>query len=81
MPIERATHGAVTRPDLRPDDYLIHWPELAEAHHQPAPDELTDELVVEAIQANLIKDRRVSVRRADDRKRLGLDVGSAGKGG
>lgn len=29
MPIERATEGAVTRRDLRPDDYHIHWPELA----------------------------------------------------
>lgn len=31
MPIERATGGAVTRRDLMPDTYLIHWPELAEA--------------------------------------------------
>lgn len=29
VPIERATHGAVTRKDLRPDDYLDVWPELA----------------------------------------------------
>lgn len=29
MPIERATGGAVTRRDLMPDTYLIHWPELA----------------------------------------------------
>lgn len=29
MPIERATEGAVTRRDLRPDDFCIHWPELA----------------------------------------------------
>lgn len=29
MPIERATQGAVTRADLRPHDYLQHWPELA----------------------------------------------------
>lgn len=27
--IERATGGAVTRKDLRPDDWQDHWPELA----------------------------------------------------
>lgn len=35
MPIERATDGVVTRRDLRPDDYLIHWPELAQQQAQP----------------------------------------------
>lgn len=29
-PIERATGGAVTRKDLRPDDWQEIWPELAE---------------------------------------------------
>ncbi len=29
--IERATGGAVTRKDLRPDDWQDHWPELAPA--------------------------------------------------
>lgn len=29
MDIERATAGAVTRKDLRPDDWFDHWPELA----------------------------------------------------
>ncbi|MDN7803135.1 transcriptional regulator [Burkholderia gladioli] len=29
--IERATSGAVTRRDLRPDDWRDIWPELAEA--------------------------------------------------
>ena len=28
--IERATEGAVTRRDLRPDDWQAIWPELAE---------------------------------------------------
>jgi DNA-binding transcriptional regulator YdaS (Cro superfamily) len=28
--IERVTHGAVTRRDLRPDDWQRIWPELAE---------------------------------------------------
>ena len=28
--IERATNGAVTRQDLRPDDWRDIWPELAE---------------------------------------------------
>lgn len=31
MPIERATGGLVTRRDLRPGDWLEHWPELATA--------------------------------------------------
>lgn len=30
MDIERATKGVVTRKDLRPDDWFIQWPELAE---------------------------------------------------
>lgn len=29
--IEKATNGAVTRRDLRPDDWQDHWPELASA--------------------------------------------------
>lgn len=40
MPIEVATSGEVTRRDLKPDEYLRHWPELADAHlhpHAPAP--------------------------------------------
>lgn len=28
--IEQATNGAVTRRDLRPDDWHLIWPELAE---------------------------------------------------
>ncbi len=36
MPIERATNGAVTRRDLMPDTYLIHWPELAETQQTQA---------------------------------------------
>jgi DNA-binding transcriptional regulator YdaS (Cro superfamily) len=28
--IEQATNGAVTRKDLRPDDWMNIWPELAE---------------------------------------------------
>jgi len=37
MPIERATAGAVTRSNLRPDDYLTHWPELGKAQVQTTP--------------------------------------------
>lgn len=33
--IERATDGAVTRRDLRPDDWHLIWPELAEAATAP----------------------------------------------
>ena len=36
MPIERATEGAVTRRDLRPNDYQIHWPELTEVQASQA---------------------------------------------
>jgi len=36
MPIERATAGAVTRRNLRPDDYLTHWPELGQVNVLPA---------------------------------------------
>lgn len=38
--IERATDGAVTRKDLRPDDWQKIWPELDPAHRRatdPAP--------------------------------------------
>lgn len=34
--IERATNGAVTRRDLRPDDWHRIWPELVTRKH-PAP--------------------------------------------
>ena len=27
-PIEQATGGNVTRKELRPDDWFVHWPEL-----------------------------------------------------
>ncbi len=33
--IERATNGAVTRRDLRPDDWHRIWPELAEKEPDP----------------------------------------------
>lgn len=32
VPIERATDGAVTRQDLRPDDWQDIWPELAQSN-------------------------------------------------
>ena len=35
--IERATEGAVTRMDLRPDDWHRIWPELAAAHPDRVP--------------------------------------------
>ena len=34
--IERATGGAVTRRDLRPDDWHLIWPELAEQSQEAA---------------------------------------------
>lgn len=33
--IERATHGAVTRRDLRPEDWHLIWPELADPSPNP----------------------------------------------
>ena len=35
--IEAATAGAVTRRDLRPDDWHLHWPELIGAAGAPDP--------------------------------------------
>ncbi len=37
MPIERATNGAVTRRDLRPDDWHEIWPELATTNPSTEP--------------------------------------------
>lgn len=37
--IERATGGAVTRKDLRPDDWARIWPELADADHSAPVEE------------------------------------------
>ena len=36
LAIERATEGAVTRRDLRPDDWHLIWPELVTTD-RPAP--------------------------------------------
>lgn len=36
VPIERATDGAVTRRDLRPDDWQEIWPEIATPTTAPA---------------------------------------------
>ena len=35
VPIERATNGAVTRKDLRPDDWQSIWPEAMSPDWQP----------------------------------------------
>lgn len=35
LPIERATAGAVTRKDLRPEDWAEIWPEAAQADWRP----------------------------------------------
>jgi DNA-binding transcriptional regulator YdaS (Cro superfamily) len=39
--IEQATEGAVTRRDLRPDDWFLIWPELAERPILGHPTEVT----------------------------------------
>jgi Putative antitoxin of bacterial toxin-antitoxin system, YdaS/YdaT len=63
MPIERATDGAVTRRDLRPDDYLIHWPELAEPQPPPAP-AATDLIAI--VQAAITQTKDAVVQAAGD---------------
>ena len=40
--IEVFTEGAVTRKDIRPDDWARIWPELAESQEKPSP-ELTSQ--------------------------------------
>lgn len=73
-PIETAFDGAVTRKDLRPEDWERHWPELAHATVQiptdiPSTGPDLDRAMAEAAKAGLIE-RRCLVRRADDRARL-----------
>ena len=41
--LERATDGAVTRRDLRPTDWWVHWPELVDDEH-PAALPITTEI-------------------------------------
>ena len=43
VPIERATGGAVTRKDLRPDDWQSIWPEAAADDWMPATPQPTAE--------------------------------------
>lgn len=50
--IERATEGAVTRQDLRPDDWRDIWPELAEAKAEQAQDAIS--AVTEEAQAVIL---------------------------
>lgn len=77
MPIERATEGAVTRRDLRPEDYLIHWPELAKAHTPPAPPAMENVAEAQATVSHevdgamvLIPERRKAIRRSGFGRRL-----------
>jgi Putative antitoxin of bacterial toxin-antitoxin system, YdaS/YdaT len=63
MPIERATDGAVTRRDLRPEDYLIHWPELAETQAAQAP-AATDLIAI--VQAAITQTKDAVVQAAGD---------------
>jgi len=76
VPIERATHGAVTRRDLRPDDWANIWPELEAQSEQPWDG------ITERRKLNAPIDRRVSpesVARADFLRRQ-IDIGAAGQG-
>lgn len=73
-PIEMAFSGAITRQELRPEDWGKHWPELAHAA-EPIPTDIPstgpdlDRAMSEAAKAGLIE-RRIFVRRADDCARL-----------
>lgn len=48
VPIERATDGAVTRRDLRPDDWADIWPELAQTPATP-PNTATQPVAIRAV--------------------------------
>lgn len=39
LPIERATGGAVTRADLRPNDFWLIWPDLPAPVHAAQPEQ------------------------------------------
>lgn len=75
--IEQLTQGAVTRRDLRPDDYLEFWPELAPgvvsiapASTQPTAIEAPQAAKPDALRAGIV--RRHTTRRAKD---LPIDAG------
>lgn len=72
--VEVFSDGQVTRKEMRPDDWQTIWPELAHAAAPiptdiPSVDPELDCAMAEAAQAGLIE-RRIFVRRADDRERL-----------
>lgn len=68
--IELHTQKAVTRQDLRPDDWQAIWPELIKVDTAPVTSDLPIDRteLVEAIEAGLITDERKQVRRAVDKK-------------
>jgi DNA-binding transcriptional regulator YdaS (Cro superfamily) len=68
--IEQATKGEVTRKDLRPDDWLKIWPELAQATATTAQ-AATESVAVEAHDDTLRTD---AVRRHTPRMVHGLPV-------
>ena len=79
MPIERATGGQVTRRDSCPDDYLIHWPELADTPEhalpvsaQPAPDPQTAMANLHGNEVVITNRRTGFIRRAEDRDLKGV---------
>jgi DNA-binding transcriptional regulator YdaS (Cro superfamily) len=49
--IERATGGAVTRQDLRPDDWQSIWPELAQEQGNPAAQQIQAQAATEVVAA------------------------------
>ena len=60
--IEHATNGAVTRKDLRPDDWYLIWPELAEKV------QASDGLITVVTPDRRASERRDHERRAADRR-------------
>lgn len=82
MPIERATNGAVTRRDLMPDTYLIHWPELAEPQQtqaQAAPETVATSAFASA-PGSIERRHRQTEQNPDQERREPLAAALAGGG-
>jgi DNA-binding transcriptional regulator YdaS (Cro superfamily) len=64
MPIETYTGGEVTRADLRPLDYLKHWPELAAAKAEPA--QAATDLIVALVKTAITETKDAVLHAAED---------------
>ena len=73
MRLEVESSKELTRQMVCQKTYSGIWLDLVQSHSD------LETAMTEAAKAGLI-DRRTVVRRADDRKRLGVDIASAGQG-